>query len=242
MLSGKHMLITGSSRGIGASSARLAQRYGAKVVIHGRTESPALTALAAELDCPFLVFDAEERDTVAGELRRLAEARGTIDALVNCVGAVSPIPLPELRPDDFLADYRVNLVSAANVCLEAALHMSEGGRIVNVSSMRGIPGGASARTTAYSASKAALISFSVALAKQLAPRVCVNVVSPGMTVTDMAQTWDGKVWRQARSGLITRPAEPEEVAEVALFLASARASYINAQNVVVDGGYMTAGK
>lgn len=161
---------------------------------------------------------------------------------MNCVGAVSPIALPELRPDDLLADYRVNLVSAANVCLEAALHMSDGGRIVNIASMRGIAGAASPRTTAYSASKAALISFSVALAKQLAPRICVNVVSPGMTVTDMAQTWDEKVWRQARSGLIARPAEPEEVAEVVLFLASPRASYVNAQNVVVDGGYLAAGK
>lgn len=61
MLSERLVLIAGSSRGIGAAAARLALRYGARVVIHGRIESPALTALAAELGCPFLVFDAGER-------------------------------------------------------------------------------------------------------------------------------------------------------------------------------------
>jgi 3-oxoacyl-[acyl-carrier protein] reductase len=242
VLSDKRVLITGSSRGIGAAAARLAQRYGAAVVLHGRTESPALMTLAAELGCPFVACDAEDREAVAGALRGVAAAHGTIDALINCVGGVVPAPLLTLRPEELLADYGRNLVAVANVCLEAVPHMSDPGRIVNVSSMRGIPEAASPRTTAYSASKAALIGFSVALAKELAPRVSVNVVSPGMTVTDMAQTWDEKVWRQAASGLIGRAAEPEEVAEVALFLASPRASYVNAQNVCVDGGYLVAGK
>lgn len=242
MLSGKRVLITGSSRGIGASTARLARRYGAEVVVHGRSESPALAAIATELNSPPVVFDAEDRDLVADELLRLTKRWGPIDALINCVGSVRPVPLPALRPGDLLADYGANVVSAANVCLETAPHMSDRGRIVNVSSMRGVPMAASPRTAAYSASKAALIGFSIALAKQLAPRICVNVVSPGMTVTDMAQTWDERVWAQASSGLVGRPAEPEEVAEVALFLASPRASYVNAQNVVVDGGYLVAGK
>jgi NAD(P)-dependent dehydrogenase (short-subunit alcohol dehydrogenase family) len=242
MLSDKRVLITGSSRGIGACAARLARGYGAEVILHGRTKSSALVALAAEIDCPFVVFDAEDRDIVADELRRLTEANGAIDALINCVGAVSPVPLAELRPEDLFADYGVNLVGVANICLAALPYMNDRGRIVNVSSLRGIAGAASARTSAYSASKAALISFSVALAKELAPRVSVNVVSPGMTVTDMAATWDEKVWRQAQSALVGRPAEPEEVAEVVLFLASPRASYVNAQNICVDGGYLVAGK
>jgi 3-oxoacyl-[acyl-carrier protein] reductase len=242
MLSGKRVLITGSSRGIGAAAARLAQRYGAEVVVHGRSESPALAALAAELRCQSVAFDAQDRDAVARELRRLGETLGTIDALINSVGTVAPAPLLTLRPEDLFADYGANVVSAANVCLEAVPHIGDGGRIVNVSSMRGIPEGASARTTAYSASKAALISFSIALAKRLAPRICVNIVSPGMTVTDMARTWDEKVWALASSGLVGRPAEPGEVAVVALFLASPRASYVNAQNVVVDGGYLVAGR
>lgn len=63
-----------------------------------------------------------------------------------------------------------------------------------------------------------------------------------MTVTDMADTWSEHVWEQASSALVGRPGEPHEIAEVALFLASSRASYINAQDICVDGGYLVAGK
>jgi NAD(P)-dependent dehydrogenase (short-subunit alcohol dehydrogenase family) len=242
VLSEKRVLITGSSRGIGASTARLAKRYGAEVVVHGRTESAALRAIASELDCRSVAFDAEDSDMVARELGGLVEAGGSLDALINCVGAVAPVPLSELSAEDLLAAFGANLISVANICLQATPYMNDQSRIVNVSSMRGIPGAASTRTTAYSVSKAALISFSIAMAKELAPRVSVNVVSPGMTVTDMAQTWSEKVWRQAESALVGRPGRPEEIAEVILFLASPRASYLNAQNICVDGGYLVANK
>jgi 3-oxoacyl-[acyl-carrier protein] reductase len=242
VLSERRVLITGSSRGIGAATARLAKGYGAQTVLHGRTLSPALAEMASELGCPAVAFDAQDRDAVARELGLLRETEGPLDALVNCVGAVDPVPLLELQPDDLLAAYSVNLLSVSNICLEAVRHMRDGARVVNVASMRGIAGAASPRTTAYSLAKAALISFSIALAKELAPRIAVNAVSPGMTVTDMAQTWDERVWQQAESALVGRPAEPQEVAEVALFLASPRASYVNAQNICVDGGYLVAGK
>jgi NAD(P)-dependent dehydrogenase (short-subunit alcohol dehydrogenase family) len=242
MFQNKYVLVSGSSRGIGAATARIVKREHGIPIVHGRTQSPQLQAIGDELDCPIVAFDAADRAAINDGLARLASDVPYLDAVVNCVGAISPKAITALTPADLLADYNANLVTIANLCLASLPRIVERGRIVNLASIRGMAAAPSARASAYSSSKAAVISFSIALAKELAPAIAVNVVSPGMTVTDMSESWSDAVWSQAASALVGRAAQPAEIAEVIAFLASERASYVVGQNICVDGGYLAAAK
>jgi len=114
------------------------------------------------------------------------------------------------------------------------------GRIVNIASIRGY--GITSSRAAYSTSKAAIMNLTCTLAKEYAPTIAVNAVSPGFTRTDMAKTWSEAVWNQVKTSLLNRVAEPEEIAEAICFLASEKASCITGQSLLVDGGYSISGK
>jgi len=238
------ILIMGSARGIGAATARLAYERGAHVIVHGRTKSDHLLALADELEADYIVCDVADRDAVRTSISTLLATGAQIDALVNCAGIVNRKPFLETTVEDWHAIFDVNLSGTVNAIQAVAPHMLErgGGRIVNVSSMRGEAVTASESGSAYSASKAAIVNLTAALAKEFAPHVGVNAVAPGFIGTDMAQTWPERVWEQARSALAGRIAEPREIAEVILFLASPAASFVTGQTWLADGGYTLAGK
>lgn len=95
---------------------------------------------------------------------------------------------------------------------------------------------------AYSASKAAVINLTSALAKEFAPIIRVNAVAPGFTQTDMTKTFNEATWKKVETALLGRIAQPDEIAEALLFLLSDRASFITGQTLTVDGGYEIAGK
>jgi len=243
MLKNKTVFITGSSRGIGAATARLAVKYGAKVVLHGKNESDELKKIATELSCPCVVFDISNEDVVKQQVGIITKQHGPIHGLINSAGVVKPRPFLELERQDWVEHMATNLRGLAQVCQAFAPHLTEQkGSIVNIASIRGHSSMASARGIPYSASKAAVINLSASLAKQLAPNVRVNSVSPGFTKTDMSKTWNDVVWEQARSALLGRPAESEEQAKVILFLVSEQASFITGQDIIVDGGYSLSGK
>jgi 3-oxoacyl-[acyl-carrier protein] reductase len=239
-IKGKHLLITGSARGIGAAVARLATQRGARVTLHGKAESPALAELATELKAPFVTFDVGDRAAVHAALGKL----GPLDALVNSAGIVRPKPFLELTEEDTLAEYRTNVLGTIYCCQAVlpAMKARGSGAVVNVSSIRGMAAMAAARGTVYSMTKAAILNLTAALAKEYAPEVNINAVAPGFTATEMAQTWSEGVWQQARSSLKGAPAQPEQIAEAILFLASPAASFITGQTLLVDGGYAIAGK
>ena len=136
------------------------------------------------------------------------------------------------------------ILVAGDICqaIAPAMVAARYGRIVNVTSIRGNTTTASARGMAYSASKAAVSNFTSALAKELAPTVNVNAVAPGFISTRISETWNDAVWQQARSALVGRIADPEEIGHLLAFLASEKASFITGQTVVADGGYTIAGK
>lgn len=243
-LKGKVVLITGSSRGIGAATARLAKQNGATVVVHGKTESGELLALAKELDCSYIFCDVSDKVAVISAVQKLTKEMGRIDVLVNAAGIVTPKPLLESEDSDWMNEFQTNVLGTVHFC-QAVIPVMQGkkyGRIVNVASVRGHSEMASNRGMSYSTSKAAIINMTSALAKEYAPAIAVNAVSPGFTETDMAKTWNDKVWEQARSALLGRPAKPLEIAEAILFLASDNASFITGQTILVDGGYSIAGK
>ena len=244
-LKGKVIVITGSSRnGMGAAAARIASARGAKVVLHGRVETDELKALAAELQSDYVLCDVTDKSAVDAAVAEVIEKAGTIDALINCAGMAAAAPFLESDDEHWIDVFKVNVLGTVHFIQAVAPHMlkAKSGRIVNVSSIRGMENMASSRITAYSASKAAVNNLTSALAKEFAPHITVNAVAPGFTMTNLSKGWTEAVHAQINTALLQRPAQPEELAETLIFLASDEASFITGQVLVVDGGYGIAGK
>jgi 3-oxoacyl-[acyl-carrier protein] reductase len=239
-LHGKTLLITGSSRGIGAATARLAVAGGARVVLHGRAESDALLALARELDAPYLTADVSDPVAVEHAVADCLSRVDRVDVLVNNAGESYRKAWDELDTDEWHAVFDRNLLGAVYFSRAVVPHMRAhgGGRIVHVASMAGNPVTTRPSIIAYGVAKAGLMNLTAAMAKELAPHIAVNGVSPGYTVTDRSDGWSESTWQDTQRALLRRVAEPEEIAEVVVFLAGGGASFVVGQTWIVDGGYL----
>ena len=237
-LRGRTVLIAGASRGIGAATARLAADAGARVIVHGRTRSEPLLSLARSLDTTAISCDGRDESAVREAVAGLA-----VDALICTLGSVLPTPALSGDTEDWVSDFRSNVLAPAHFIRAVAPGMTQRGygRIVMVSSIRGRRSLAGNDVTGYSAAKAALENMTVSYAKELAPAVTVNAVAPGFVLTDMAKTWTDTVQVEVGRNLLGRAAQPEEIAGVLTFLISDAASYVTGQTVVVDGGLETRG-
>lgn len=243
MLKDKIILITGSSSGIGLATAKLAKEYGAMVILHGKSESEELKNLAKELNCEYICCDVADQAAVLSEVNRIIEKVKRIDILVNSAGIAPSQEFLESTDEEWLSVFKVNVLGTTHFCQAVIPQMQKNkyGRIVNIASIKGYQNMAS--PTAYSASKAAIINITSSLAKQFAPDIAVNAVSPGYTDTPMSLTRTSeKAMEKAKTALLGRVAQPEEIAEVILFLASDKASFITGQTILVDGGYSISGK
>jgi 3-oxoacyl-[acyl-carrier protein] reductase len=243
MLKDKSILITGSSSGIGAETARLAKEYGATVILHGRIEDEKLKTLAKELDCEYIFCDVADKITVESEVQRILKKIQKIDILVNSAGIAPAQEFLEATDEEWLNVFKTNVLGTTHFCQAVIPQMQKNkyGRIVNISSIKGYSINSS--PTAYSASKAAIINITSALAKQFAPDIAVNAVAPGYTDTPMSLTrTSSQAMEKAKTSLVGRVARPEEIAEAILFLASDKASFITGQTILVDGGYSISGK
>lgn len=238
MLQGKTILIPGSSRGIGAATAKLAKNYGAEVILHGRGESQDLRNLAKELNARYIFCDVADEVAVQNSIQGIER----IDVLVNCAGITNSKVFIETTDEDWLEIFKVNVLGTTHFCKAVLPLMQKNGygRVVNIASVRGY--GITSGRAAYSASKAAIINLTCTLAKEYAPTIAVNAIAPGFTRTDMSKTWGERVWNQVKQSLLNRIAEPEEIGEAICFLASEKASFITGQTLLVDGGYSIAGK
>jgi 3-oxoacyl-[acyl-carrier protein] reductase len=244
-LKDKVILITGSSRdGMGAAAARIASKQGAKVILHGRIETNELKSLAKELGSDYVLCDVTDKAAVEAAVTEVISKTGKIDALINCAGMAAAAPFLESDDEHWMDVFKVNVLGTVHFIQAVAPHMlkAKSGRIVNVSSIRGIENMASSRITAYSVSKAAVNNLTAALAKEFAPHITVNAVAPGFTMTHMSKGWTEAVRAQVETALLQRAAQPEELAETMIFLVSDKASFITGQVLVVDGGYGIAGK
>ncbi len=241
----KVALVTGGSRGIGREIARAFAARGAKVAVHYHSNLAAAHDTEALLDgAGHMRVQADIGDPAAvkGMVDAVVERMGRLDILVNNAGIYEERALTETSYDDWV-DYfpriaRVNLYGAANAiyCAAQAMMKQGGGRIVNISSRGAFRGEPTA--PAYGASKAGLNSLGQSLAKLLAPHnIFIGTVAPGFVETDMAAERlaqpDGDDIR--RQSPLNRVAKPEEVAHVALFLASEGAEFTTGTIVDVNG-------
>ncbi|WP_137896962.1 SDR family oxidoreductase [Sphingomonas sp. 2SG] len=243
----RSIVVTGAGSGIGRAAALLFAAEGGRVVVADRTEGADETAAliaAAGGTARAIRIDAGDEDDVIRAIALARDAFGGLDVMFANAG-ISGGMANIFDTDVALITevLRVNLVGPFLAIKHAAPHIAErgGGAIVLTASVAGIRSGAG--SPAYSASKAGVINLAAVAAQQLSgSNVRVNALCPGLTETGMTQpVFDyardvGKEDRIGRLNPLRRGAQPEELAKVALFLASDDASYVNGQAIAVDGG------
>jgi 3-oxoacyl-[acyl-carrier protein] reductase len=165
---------------------------------------------------------------------------GRIDILVNNAGVVISRPFLEKTVEDWVKTLEVNLIGVFLCSQSAAKYMlkQKSGKIINISSIRGIDHCGREGIMDYSASKAAVINLTKTMAKELAPHINVNTVAPGHTLTEMTQPLPDEIKKTMIEGsYLKRMAQPEDIAKAILFLASDDANFITGQLLLVDGGF-----
>jgi 3-oxoacyl-[acyl-carrier protein] reductase len=248
-LTGRRVLVTGGSRGIGAACCRLFARAGAAVLVHYLASEARAKRLLAELRRlsagPHLTFrcNVTQEEQVSALFAFVREEWGALDCLVNNAGVWVHNPLKELDGAELRGTLEVNVVGPFLCAREALplLERSTDGSIVNISSTSGQRG--EAFYSPYAASKGAVISATKAWSSELAPKVRVNAVAPGWVATDMtAKALSGARGRAIAASIpLGRVATAEDIAGSVLFLASPLARHITGEVLNVNGGSVLAG-
>ncbi len=244
-LANKVALVTGASRGIGRAVAARLARDGASVVINYSVSEDEAQAAVRDIEkqggrAIAIQADIARLEDIARLFRQTVACLGRLDILVANAGYARFKPFAEITEEDFDRTYALN-AKGTFFCLQEALrHMSDGGRIVCISTIGtvlNLPGGA-----CYFGSKAAVEQFCRTLAREVAPSaITVNVVSPGFTETAMLlANLDAEARGQVTDMTpLGRLGQPEEIAEVVAFLVSEPGRWINRQNIATDGGIVS---
>jgi 3-oxoacyl-[acyl-carrier protein] reductase len=242
-LTGRIALVTGANRGIGRAISETFVRHGATVLINARgAESAAqvasqLTAIGPGAAHP-LPFDVRHADAVKAAFLEINKTHKRLDIVVNNAGILRDALIGMAGGDLIEETLDTNLVGVILCCQYAARLMSrqKSGSIINMSSIIGRVGNEG--QSVYAASKAAVIGLTQSLAKELGPAgVRVNAVAPGFIDTDMIRNVPPEKAERIRSNIkMGRLGTPQDVANVALFLASDLSSYVTGQVIGVDGG------
>ena len=245
LLAGKRVLITGATRGIGLAIAERFAAEGASLYLNGR-DGPSVSVLAERLNrefgvaCAPLLFDVADPEAVKAAFRELFAQTKVLDVLVNNAGILDDALIGMVTPAQIERTFACNSFSVLYCSQYAArmLQRNGGGSIINLASIIGRVGNAG--QAVYGGSKAAVIGMTQSLAKELATQqIRVNAIAPGFIDTDMAHSLSEDKFQQRLDSIaMGRIGSADEVAKVALFLASELSSYVTGQVIGVDGGML----
>ncbi|MBR5262306.1 MAG: 3-oxoacyl-ACP reductase FabG [Clostridia bacterium] len=239
------VVITGSARGIGAAAAALFTDIGYNVIINYNTSGAEALAL-----CEKITAGGGKAIAVQADVSKMSEAKrlfdeakkafGTVDILVNNAGIAQQKLFTDITEADYDRMFDCNVRSVFNYCQCALPDMihNKYGRIINISSMWGVVGASC--EVHYSASKAAVIGMTKALAREVAPSgITVNCIAPGVIDTPMNKGFDEETLAALREETpVGRLGTPEDVARAIRFLADEKSSFITGQTLGIDGGFI----
>jgi 3-oxoacyl-[acyl-carrier protein] reductase len=240
---GKVVLVTGSSRGLGAEMIKAFGARGARCVVNfisdpeGRNKEDA-DQVAGQLKNPLVVdCDVTNPEQVEAMMRRIAASLGGLDILVNNSGIIRDRTIKKLTLEEFESVLRVNLAGTFNVTQKSAAVLRPGGRIINLSSVSGQMGLFGQAN--YSSSKAAIIALTKVSAREFArQQITVNAIAPGFIDIGMSKGMPDEVTENFKKQIpLGRLGEAHEIVDAAIFLASPMASYITGHVLNVNGGY-----
>src|SRR6202162_3516991 len=240
---GKVVLVTGSSRGIGAEMIKAFGKCGAACVVNyvadseGRNEADA-ESVAKELKNPLVIeCDVTKSEQVEAMMKQIQDRHGGLDILVNNSGIIRDRTIKKMSMDEFESVVRVNLTGPFTVTQKAAAILRSGGRIINMSSVSGQMGLFGQAN--YSASKAGIIALTKVSAREFARQnITVNAIAPGFIDVGMSKGMPDEVTQNFIKQIpLGRLGDVSEIVNAALFLASPMASYITGQVLNVNGGF-----
>src|SRR5881398_2467667 len=241
--SGKVVLVTGSSRGIGAQMIKAFGARGAQCVVNyvadaqGQNNSDAAN-VADELKEPLVIeCDVTQPGQVAAMMKQIQDRHGGLDVLVNNSGIISDRTIKKMSMDEFESVIRVNLIGTFTVTQKAAAILGNGGRVINMSSVSGQMGLFGQAN--YSSSKAAIIALTKVSAREFARQnITVNAIAPGFIDVGMSTGLPEEVTANFIKQIpLGRLGDVSEIVNAALFLASPMASYITGHVLSVNGGF-----
>lgn len=236
----KTVLITGGARGIGAATAKRFADGGYKVIINYNKSRTEAEALAKLIGAYAIKADIGNPSEVELMMKNLENEFGGVDVIINNAGISKFNLFTDITEEEWQEIININLSGAYRVAKHGIKSMisRRSGCIINISSMWGQVG--SSCETAYSASKAGLIGLTKALAKELGPsNIRVNCIAPGVIDTDMNSSISSEVMAELCDETpLMRIGKPEDIAELAFFLASDAASFITGQIIGSNGGFV----
>jgi 3-oxoacyl-[acyl-carrier protein] reductase len=243
-LAGKVAVITGASKGIGASIAEHFGAEGASVVVNFASSKSGADAVVQRIvkkggKAIAVQGDVSKQQDITRLFAETKAAYGKLDILVNNAGVYAFMPLEAITAEHFHKHFDLNVLGLLLTTQEAVKHLGEGGSILNISSIAGpMP---VEHGSVYSATKAAVDAITIALSKELGPRkIRVNSLNPGMVETEGVHTagiagsdFQKLVESQTPLGRI---AQPEDIARAAVFFASEEAGWVTGQSLILAGG------
>lgn len=237
----KTILITGASGGIGSEIAKkFAKDDNNVVLVYNKHKSQVENLKQKFKNCNITIYkcDLTQTDQINSMVKKIISNYGTIDYLINCAGVSKFLQIQDTTDDDYLEVFDTNLKSTIMLTSAVSKHMihEQYGKIINISSMWGTVG--ASMESLYSASKGAINTLTLSLAKELGPsNINVNAICPGLIATKMNRSLSKEtVIDIIKETPLNRIGKPEDVANLVEFLCSEKASFITGQIITIDGG------